>query len=96
MLKIRIARLAKLLEINRNNNFEFFNNSGNNETIKRSLSSQKSINKIISYLTPNVKIDFTSLRKIFIKAFIFCNLNFQSHIPIKMNIFGYAIGKILN
>ena len=48
------------------------------------------------FLTPNAKKIFNYLREIFIKAIILQYFNLKSHIQIKTDVLGYAIGKVLS
>ena len=49
-----------------------------------------------SFLTFLVKLVFSQLIQVFTKALILYHINLEYHIHIETNIFGYAIGGILN
>ena len=55
----------------------------------------KSTIKDIGYLNFNAKVAFTKLRKVFTKALIFCDFDLECHILIEIDVFVYAIAKIL-
>ena len=64
------------------------------KTVKRSPS--KNLNRVMDYLTSNVKQTFTQLRQAFTKAPIFWLFDPKYHIQIETNLSGYAIGGILS
>ena len=66
-----------------------------NETGGRSPHSKK-INGATTYLTPEVRLAFTQLRKAFTKALIFQHFDLKCHIRIETNASGYAISGVLS
>ena len=59
--------------------------------IKTLLSYKKLMIKATVYLTFNIRVAFTQLRKVFIKATIIYHFNPEYYIQLKINLFGYAI-----
>ena len=50
----------------------------------------------LNFLTPNAKKAFNHLKLAFIKALIFRHFDLESHIWIKTDVSGYAIGGVLS
>ena len=56
----------------------------------------KNFDKIVRYLTPKVKLIFTTLKKAFTKAPIFRHFDPEYHILIEINTSSYSIDKVLS
>ena len=69
---------------------------GGNETVKRLPLYTKATIGAIGYLTPDAKVAFIQLRKVFIKALILCYFDLECHIQIKTDVSAYAIGRVLS
>ena len=77
-----LAQLAKRLLLSVNVIFDIgiSNGSGNDKTVKRLLIYKKSIIRNTSYVTPNAKVVFMLLRKVFTKVLIVSHFNPNNHI----------------
>ena len=64
------------------------------KTVKKLLC--KKLNGAIDYLTPKTRLEFTQLKKAFIKAPIFQHFNPKCYISIKTDMSSYVIGEVLS